>query len=178
MKKLIEKIKQYKWAFLGLVIIIFMFILAIMLGKNPSEETGLAPVIKETGEEPTPPVSHGVFFLESEYPPSEKTTISSKFTQVIFNFSKPINKSDVKVEVKPYILLTKSFSEDGKTLYVYPTLDPWLNKQEYTITVSNIESIDGEKLTEGVIKHTYYNEEPPTDEGAGGEVTSGKYRGL
>lgn len=130
-------------------------------------DVSLAPVtLKEEEETTTPEISQNEFYLEETFPPSGKIQTISKYTHILFKFSKPIVGEEVQIRVKPYISLKKDYSEDMKILYISPRSEPWLDQVWYTITITNVRSTTGDKLDNETIKHEYYNE-PPIIEGIG-----------
>ncbi|MFA6981460.1 MAG: hypothetical protein WC243_00305 [Patescibacteria group bacterium] len=167
MKKLFEKIKRYKKALLVLIATFVLVFIWVTLSKKAPKLIELTPVIvKEEEEVDTQPIVRGDFYLEKASPPSGEVQIMSSYTHLIFKFSKPVAKEGVVVSVKPQITLKKEWSQDGKTLFIYPRSEPWLDRTNYTITITNIKSREGDDLNTRNIVHQYFNDKPvPLDVG-------------
>jgi hypothetical protein len=168
MKMWLKKLKQYKWAFLGLALLVILGVVWLFLQSRESEQGATLTPVKikdeENTKDPVPTTAQNTFYIEYVYPPSGKVQVISEYTTILYSFSKPLMADNIKVEVKPYITLEKNLSEDMKTLYISPQSEPWQNQVYYLITISNIRSTTGEELDEKVIRHTYYKEEPPMTE--------------
>lgn len=167
MKRLLEKIKQYKWAFMGLVILALIIIAWLLFNpKMPPTGPDLTPVIvKEKEEEKGKEVSENQngFYIEETIPKSGKTKILGEYTIISYKFNKPIVIEGIKILVDPPITIKREFSEDRRSLYISPRSEPWLDKTKYIITISNIRSIEGDSLGSPII-HEYYNEIPQVTE--------------
>lgn len=170
MKDFIKRIKKYKKAIYVLLMILAFLVFWLYLSKKEEAQTPLPPVLLELeqdkGTDSTPIVKENDFYILEVYPPSGDIRTISRYTHIMFKFSKPLATENIEVSVKPYITLAKEFSEDKSTLFIYPKAEPWLNQVRYSIKIANIRSTAGDTLDEGItILHEYRNDEPPIPQG-------------
>lgn len=65
-----------------------------------------------------------------------------------FVFNKEIDKNSVFIDTKPKTEVKFSFSQDGRTLFVFPVAE-WIYDQEYTLSIQ-LNSIFGDNLEKEV----------------------------
>jgi len=134
----VDKMKKNKTKIIIALLLIIGFVsLLVFLNIRKNKNIITKPPTK------TPNIQYIPFKLVQK-PTEGKLALAVDNFALAFSFSKEINKESIFIDIKPETEYNFDFSNDNKTLYIYPK-DKWINNQKYKITI-NLKSKDNESL--------------------------------
>lgn len=157
MKQLKEKIKKYWKALLILGSIILLMV--IWLAKEPSKEITPPIDIREPPEEK--PISRETPLEIVDTSPESGTVVKTLADTIVIEFDEEINVNTLRYSVEPDISLQAETFGNKKELQVFPNQIWWEDNLTYTLTISYLEGMNGEKLQEPIIYE--YTRSPDED---------------
>lgn len=107
-------------------------------------------------------VSEDAFRLIDVQSPSGRRSTFDNFERINFEFSDMVDINTLKISVDPYVDLKILYSDKAPTeIGIRPAKRGWLPSIRYEITISSLDSLSGESLSEQ-IDYIYQNDPPDT----------------
>ena len=168
-----ETIKRYKIAFLILTGCLLL-IITILIRPEEDKQTVRQINLREQNEAAEERYKQGTLKPRKTMPTSGDRGEKTGDT-INMEFENPISINTLKYTVEPEIPLAfRTYDKENKVLTIFPDMYVWEENMEYTITITELEDVQGSFL-KAPIKYKFYFNMPEKIE-MGEQGTEGDYQ--